>query len=128
MDSNNPSDLSSPARRFVVLEHRQRDGVHWDLMLETAGVLATWQVSAPPEQWGPDPILCERIFDHRLQYLTYEGPVSGGRGQVRRVEQGMFEVMRESDSRWDVRLIGQVLQGPVGLARIDGDTWRLEWG
>jgi len=32
--------------RFVILEH-DRDGIHWDLMLERGEVLRTWAIDAP---------------------------------------------------------------------------------
>jgi hypothetical protein len=32
----------------------------------------------------------QRIADHRLAYLEYEGPISGGRGTVRRLDGGSY--------------------------------------
>ncbi len=37
----------------------------------------------------------ERLADHRAEYLSYEGPVSGGRGVVSRVAMGSFEVEQD---------------------------------
>lgn len=36
----------------------------------------------------------ERMADHRRLYLAYEGPLSGGRGQVRRLATGWMRVER----------------------------------
>src|SRR4051794_41980056 len=82
--------------RFVVLEHRW-DGVHWDFMLETEGRLRTWAVDAPIEP-GID-LPARALPDHRLAYLTYEGPVSGGRGEVRRGDSGPYRVPEGADAR-----------------------------
>ena len=67
--------------RYVVLEH-EWNGVHWDFMLEAGAMLRTWAIDRPivPEAELP----ARALADHRHEYLTYEGPVSGGRGRVRR--------------------------------------------
>ena len=65
--------------RFVVLEH-DHPALHWDLMLEGDGVLRTWRLDAPPEPGKT--VRATSSFDHRLIYLDYEGPISGGRGCV----------------------------------------------
>jgi hypothetical protein len=39
----------------------------------------------------------ERIADHRRSYLDYEGPVSGNRGQVIRVESGVYSLEANRD-------------------------------
>ena len=64
--------------RFVVLEH-DWNGVHWDFMLEAGDDLRTWAMNAPPAP-GQD-LPARALADHRLAYLTYEGPVSGDRGR-----------------------------------------------
>ena len=74
-------------RRFVVLEH-DHPILHWDLMLEFDGTLLTWRLPAnvKPTRW----VNSERLPDHRLAYLDYEGPVSKGRGTVRRITGGHY--------------------------------------
>ena len=75
-------------RRFVVLEH-DHPFLHWDLMLEHSGVLQTWRLLQAPQagEW----ISAERLPDHRLHYLDFEGPVSGNRGHVHRTVAGEFQ-------------------------------------
>src|SRR3954470_13875672 len=78
------------ALRYVVLYH---DGVaepHYDLMFEdpAGGDLRTWRSPAWPI--GTHTPL-EKLADHRREYLDYEGPVSGDRGFVRRVESGTYK-------------------------------------
>jgi hypothetical protein len=67
--------------RFVILEHDHPE-LHWDFMLEAGAVLRTWRLAAPPALGQV--VAAAASFDHRLLYLDYEGPVSGGRGTVRR--------------------------------------------
>jgi hypothetical protein len=75
--------------RYVVLRHSfppsDARQTHYDLMLEHAGVLLTWSLDHWPSSTGA---LARRLPDHRLHYLEYEGPISGNRGEVERVECG----------------------------------------
>jgi hypothetical protein len=86
--------------RYVVLHHQGVADPHFDLMFEwrNDGPLTTLRYS----HWPPiDPDRFERLPDHRRQYLDYEGPISGGRGFVRRVAFGFctHEVDREDSAR-----------------------------
>ncbi|MCS7236881.1 MAG: hypothetical protein NZ899_01270 [Thermoguttaceae bacterium] len=75
--------------RFVILEHTTAGGVHWDFMLEDGPALRTWSLEQPPEPGRP--ISAHQLPPHRLVYLEYEGPISGGRGSVRAWDKGTFE-------------------------------------
>src|SRR5262245_30601307 len=108
--------------RFVVLEH-DHPALHWDFMLEAGPVLRTWRLSAPPAR---DRIVeAAASFDHRPAYLDYEGPVSGGRGRVRRWDGGDYELTDDTSDGIVVRLIGARLQGQWRLDRLAGGAWRL---
>jgi hypothetical protein len=67
----------------------------------------------------------ESLGDHRHDYLQYEGPVSGERGQVTRVDTGSFETIEESGERWRVKLRGERLGGQVTLAK--DNTYANRW-
>ena len=72
--------------RYVVLHHTGHGEPHYDLMIGPAdGPLVTFRLPAWPVA---SRVTIEPLPDHRAHYLTYEGPVSGGRGEVRRVEAG----------------------------------------
>ncbi len=101
--------------RFVVLEH-QWNGVHWDFMLEAGDCLRTWAVDAPIVSGVELP--ARGLSDHRLAYLSYEGPVSGERGSVRRIAEGRFRTIAWSDEYVRVRLSGAQLVGEVELSRV----------
>ena len=100
--------------RFVVLEH-DWDGVHWDFMLERGDVLRTWAIDAPIVAGVELP--ARSLADHRRLYLDYEGPISGARGTVRRVEQGWYEALHWAPELVVVRLSGAQLVGDVELRR-----------
>lgn len=73
--------------RYVVLHHTGVAEPHFDVMVETVpgGPLRTWRVATWPIV---EPTVVTPLADHRAVYLDYEGPVSGGRGEVRGVARG----------------------------------------
>jgi hypothetical protein len=99
--------------RFVILRHEIPQGVHFDLMLEEGDVLKTWSLPEPPQP-GKE-IECQSLADHRLAYLDYEGPISGGRGSVTRWDYGGYAVERQSDREWVLRLTGEQFTGTIFL-------------
>jgi len=111
--------------RFVIQQHRQADQVHWDLMLETADRLATWQVPAHPRDWLAKELLCERIVDHRLAYLSYEGPLSRDRGQVRIADRGTYTAQNIDENYWRIILRGDTIAAVVELTHGQGTQWTL---
>jgi len=122
--------------RFVVLRHEfpadHRRASHWDLMFETDGVLRTWAIRLSPDESEPQP--ADALSDHRLEYLSYEGPVSGDRGSVTRWDSGTYHRLAESlTSRRDMgsgefrfRVAGSRLCGAVELAR-GPEGWRYRF-
>ena len=119
--ASDPIDFSGgKAGRFVVLRHEcgpangGAGASPWDLMVEIPGQekLVSWQVRTPPEFWSAR-IAAKRIQDHRRQYLTYEGVISGDRGSVKRVEEGTAHVLggMEIGPPWVLRLEGKTLSG-----------------
>jgi hypothetical protein len=111
--------------RFVILRHDSPRGAHFDFMLEANGVLKTWALPRPPEL-GME-IECEALADHRIEYLDYEGPVSGQRGVVTRWDHGTYTLLRQSDAEWVVQLVGERLADKAILSRAAGDSsrWRF---
>lgn len=123
----------APLPRFALLEH-VRDGVHWDFLLERDGVLKTWALDGVPAP-GVERI-ARPLPDHRLIYLDYEGPISGDRGSVRRVDGGGYEAVEWGDGRIRARLRGRQLVGEVLLIRRPlgeeadpaGPNWKVSLG
>jgi hypothetical protein len=121
--------LSPVPQRFAILIHRGHGPDHFDLLLEQADALATWrflQKDADPRLAGDEAGLpCRRIADHRKAYLDYEGPVSRGRGEVRRVEAGTWTLSCR-ETRWlRFELSGQTMRGVYELRGDDEDAWTL---
>src|SRR2546429_405027 len=94
--------------RFVVLEHDHPE-LHWDLMLEAGPVRRPGRLPAPPLPGRAVP--ATPSFDHRPAYLDYEGPVSGGRGTVRRWDHGSFTWESDKEDQLTFQLDGNRLRG-----------------
>lgn len=112
--------------RFAILHHRAPQGEHWDLMLERGGVLLTWQLSRDPGDGASLPIPARRIQNHRTRYLDYEGPVSGDRGVVIRVDRGRVEFSNITDGECSFELTGGRLCGAFSVVLVAKETdWEL---
>ena len=107
--------------RFVILEHDHPE-LHWDLMLEAGAALRAWRLARPPETPG-EPIAAVALPDHRLTYLDYEGPVSGGRGAVKQWDAGHYEPTGDAA----LKLTGMRVRGCVRLTHSGADRWVFEW-
>ena len=147
-----------PTFRFTVLRHdlplhAQRE-CHWDLLLEppdnspdaphlaanatlfySAAGLLTFEVPMQPEEWNNNQFAVKRLPDHRLVYLNYEGPISGDRGHVKRVQSGFIQwkVLAEDLLVLSVRQTWPKETESIGLvtiAKLPGNSensWELEW-
>lgn len=73
-----------PNGKFVILKHIDSNGEHFDLILEGDLLCPTFKsFTLNFKQF-------ERINDHRMIYLDYEGPIGKDRGSVVRVMTGFF--------------------------------------
>ncbi|MEE3370599.1 MAG: DNA polymerase ligase N-terminal domain-containing protein [Planctomycetota bacterium] len=118
--------------RFVVLHHLAPPAgpreTHWDLMLEQDGKLETWALPAPltPNSTQPG----QRLANHRIRYLDYEGPISDNRGSVKRWDWGTYVLLNSSPNLRDVQLSGQQQTVHLVLRRDEADSeiWSIRCG
>jgi len=115
-------DEPMTTQRFVILEHTHQ-GVHFDLMMEVNGKLRTWRLATPPHPDQQQP--AEASFDHRLNYLDYEGPLSGDRGSVCRWDHGTYEGVATDPGTIDVKLQGAKLSGRLLLRQVESGAWQV---
>lgn len=126
------------SRRYVVLFHdgwgvttaaSQGRGPHFDWMFEADEGLRTWATVERLRLGEADAAEAAELPLHRAAYLDYEGPVSGDRGSVRRVEQGTFRVLLDTADRFEVEVVGD-RAGRLILGRDhlpDRSLWRIEF-
>ena len=113
--------------RYVILEHDAPRGLHWDLLLETAGPLSAWALARPPDEPGEIP--AQKLPDHRRVYLEYEGPISGNRGTVTRWDAGEYRIRRRREGFLELFVHGQRWRGVVRLTQSESapEKWSCRY-
>ena len=132
------AESAAASGRYVVLFHGGGGvasflpagrGDHFDWMFEADAGLRTWATEErlPLREAGSAVAL--ELPLHRLAYLDYEGPVSGNRGSVRRVERGRFRVLSDAADRFEIEVEGDRV-GRLLLSRDhlpERSLWRIEF-
>jgi bifunctional non-homologous end joining protein LigD len=115
-------------QRFVVQQH-DATRLHWDLRLESDGVLWSW---ALPKclPWDPKRNhLAVRTEDHPLEYLTFEGDIpegSYGAGHMFVWDHGTYELVSEKEGKVVIELRGDRVSGRYALFRTGGERdWMI---
>jgi hypothetical protein len=117
--------MNQKDKRFVIQEHITAEDVHWDFMLESGDILQTYRLDKSPNKVLHRAVNATKIFNHPLKFLTYQGPVNKGRGNVRIVETGTYKTIRHEHNQIKLNLSGQILKGHFTLTHIKDDNWRF---
>ena len=118
--------ITGVSKAFVIQAHSGHGRPHCDLMLEHGSVLVTWQLPVPPAGLEQiESVGARKLPDHRTAYLSYEGPVSGGRGRVDIADEGEYELIADDENHWLIRLNGQIVRGRFELRKRAGQNWTL---
>ena len=117
--------MSQENKKFVIQQHSTDPDVHWDFMLESGGILQTYRLDKAPSEALHLAVNATKIFDHLLKFLTYQGPVNKGRGNVRIAESGTYKIVHQAHNRIELDLNGKILKGKFTLFHIEGDNWQF---
>ena len=97
--------------KAALLWHSDLNGGHFDLLLGAGLLCRTWRIElnayGHPQFW-------QSHVPHRRRYLSYQGPVSRGRGRVRCHWRGAM-MITQSDWGW------QLMVGELGVVRLRTD-------
>ena len=114
----------------VILYHETPDDAavdsHLDFMLEANDELLTWR-------WGEIPqdnqvFVVSRLTNHRIEYLTLEGKLSGNRGTITRIDHGTFEPPIENSQQQFSILIRTIkLQGELVAHALTDEQWEFRF-
>lgn len=112
-------DATLSSRIFVVQEHHATH-LHYDLRLESEGVLRSWAVpKGIPEKPGERHLAVE-TEDHPLGYAGFEGTIPEGEygaGVVKIWDSGIFEPLIWEKDKIEVVMRGGRLAGRYVLVR-----------
>ena len=116
----------------ALLQHTLRDGCHYDWLIadprrpgDADAMLCAARCPCPTARWrAAGSWLITVLPPHRRAYLTWQGPVSGDRGTVRRIDQGHAVVHRWAASVCIVDVTMARFAGRITLTRLNRSTWR----
>lgn len=122
-----PAEGSAGRRRFVVHKHHARS-LHYDLRLESGGVMKSWAVPKGPSLDPADKRLAVEVEDHPLDYGGFEGVIPEGEYGAGRViiwDRGTFEARPDGETFEEMLqrgaakfvLRGEKLRGGFALVR-----------
>ena len=121
-------------RRFVIHEHHARN-LHFDLRLETEGVLKSWAVPKGISLNPADKRLAVAVPDHSVNYIDYEGEISEGSygaGDVRIWDDGHYETATDpyrqlQAGKLTFTFFGLKVRGEFTLVRLNNqpNNWLL---
>ena len=136
--SEAPAAPAGPGRVYVIQKHHAGH-LHYDLRLESGGVLKSWAVPKGPSLDPADRRLAVEVEDHPLDYADFEGAIPAGeygagrvivwdRGTFRPQGDASFETMLEKGSV-KIEIAGEKLAGGFALVRTrfggKKDNWLL---
>lgn len=115
----------------VLLQHVRREDTHHDWLIapppgrQPHAMLWAARAERPSSHWGE----CRRFLltalpPHRRRYLTYQGPISAGRGAVRRVDRGHVIPLRWTQSHLVLDTHFEYFTGRIHLTRLTPTRWR----
>jgi bifunctional non-homologous end joining protein LigD len=113
--------------RFVVQQH-DATTLHFDLRLQTDGVLRSWAVPKGPSLDPAVRRLAVEVADHSLAAGEFEGVHAGatrGTGAVIVWDEGEIEELDVAPEHLGFTLRGEKLNGRFGLTRTGGRQWVL---
>ncbi len=111
---------------FVLLHHITEDS-HYDLMVDNGESLDTWQIDEGDFSLliSGKTITARLLEPHRRDYLDYEGPVSKGRGRVKRYDRGEYTLLLHKKNLLSLMLRGERLTGKIEIRITSGDLYEI---
>ena len=119
-------DAASPGGGRYVIHKHAASHLHYDLRLETGGVLRCWAVPKGPSLDPSERRLAVQTEDHPLEYLDFEGVIPAGEyggGAMIMWDRGAWEPEGDFDATYragqlKLRLNGEKLQGRWALVKM----------
>lgn len=84
-------------------------------MIEEADCLKTWRLDNPPEKLTSGETKATPILDHDKKFLTYQGSVNNGKGNVEIVDEGLCAIEPGDEHNLKIKFDGKVLKGQINF-------------
>jgi bifunctional non-homologous end joining protein LigD len=97
-----PGEVASTGRNIFMVQKHDATRLHWDLRLESDGVLKSWAITRGPSLDPEDKRLAVRTEDHPMSYATFEGTIPKGEyggGTVMLWDRGTWEPIKGKSAR-----------------------------
>jgi len=121
-----PPPEHSSSQPTVLLRHTAPQGVHHDWLIARPGCDRLWTARVQPSSadWARlTSFTLTRLPPHRRLYLTYEGPLTDGRGHVERVDEGTVHILDWQDHTIRLEVAMDHFVGRIDLQKCDKTTW-----
>lgn len=115
-----PPEQPLESLRFVFLEH-DYPTLHWDILLQQGNRLLGWRGDNHGHFLNGGHVV--QTSDHRLIYLDYEGPLTGQRGKVQRVDGGRLIWRHCGEDEFIAEVQGERWHGVLELKKLDAKDW-----
>lgn len=97
--------------RYVIQKHTHKHNpTHWDLMIEKNSALETYRLTLAPADFASELIDAEKIHDHPLKFLSYQGPVNNDLGNVEIADKGECEIELANEKQLNILFTGKILK------------------
>jgi len=117
--------MTVESKRFVIQKHVRQTDVHWDFMIEQGESLQTWRIDTAPDKLTDDAVHAQKIPDHPLRFLTYEGPVNEGKATVQIADSGTYRILENNEGNITLDMNGKTLKGKFSLKHTDNRNWQI---
>jgi len=129
-----PEEKSSEFGRMFVVQKHRASHLHYDLRLESDGVLKSWAVPKGPSANPSVKRLARAVEDHPLDYAQFEGVIPAGeygggtvmvwdRGTYETADGSFSDALAKGEIKFSLR--GKRLKGAWVLVRTTGRNWLL---
>lgn len=130
-----PKDKRPASGRLFVVQKHRASHLHYDLRLESDGVLKSWAIPKGPSLDPKVKRLAMAVEDHPVDYAEFEGVIPEGEyggGTVMVWDRGTYEPEGERDvaqaldkGEFKFTLYGSKLKGSWALIRTRSRQWLL---
>ncbi|RME87330.1 MAG: hypothetical protein D6785_02165 [Planctomycetota bacterium] len=118
--------LSVFLSEFVIQHHfKNHQDIHFDFMIRWEDSLLTWSLQKLPTMEEPIQI-GQKIFNHRLKYLDFEGEIGRGLGFCKIWDKGKCWILEWQEGKMGKFLVcGRKDSQLWQLDRKDGNLWKI---